>query len=184
MPKSFLRRYLPKNTHELDRDGSLRSVVGRRIFAPNVWHLNRRSVSGGAAIGVFLAWIPMPFQMIPAAVLAIWLRLNLPVAVVSVWISNPLTWAPMYWFAYRVGLVLLGREPRQVSFEPTMSFFFDEMLRIWPSLLTGCLLLGVISAGAAYGLTRLIWRWHVIADVVERRRQRKARARRPRNPEP
>lgn len=182
MPKSFLRRYLPKTSRELDRDGSLRHVVGRRIFAPNVWHLNRRSVSGGAAIGVFIAWIPIPFQMIPAAVLAIWLRVNLPVAVLSVWISNPLTWAPMYWLAYRVGLVLLDRPQRQVNFEFTVAFFFDEVLRIWPSLLTGCLLLGVISAGTTYALTRLIWRWHVVADVIERQRQRKARSRRHKKP--
>lgn len=181
MPKQFFRRYLPRDSRELDHDGSLRRVIGRRILDPNVWHLNRRSISGGIAIGLFMAWIPMPFQMVPTALLSILLRVNLPIAIVAVWVSNPLTWAPMYWFAYRLGILLLGRDPIRVEFAIEWSWFFDEMLRIWQPLLLGCSIMAIVSASVGYGLTRLIWRWHVIADLLERRRRRKARVNRNRD---
>jgi uncharacterized protein len=178
MSKQFFRRYLPRNSREFDHDGSLRRVIGKRLVDPNVWHLNRRSISGGIAIGLFLAWIPMPFQTIPAAVLALLLRVNLPIAVIAIWVSNPLTWTPMYWFAYRLGLLILDRNPVRVEFAPEWSWFFGEMLRIWQPLLLGCIIMAAISAGLGYGLTRLIWRWHVITDLLERRRRRKVRGNR------
>ncbi len=184
MPKRFFRRYLPRDTGELDQGGSLRRVIGRRLADPNLWHLNRRSISGGMAIGLFLAWMPIPFQMMPAALIAILLRMNLPTAVVLVWVSNPLTWGPMYWSAYRLGIWLLDREPRAVEdldFKPETAWFFDEMLAIWQPLLLGCTLLAVISATAGYALTRIVWRLHIVSWIAERRRQRKRRINRHRD---
>ena len=186
MPKSLFRRYLPRNSRELDRGGSLRRVIGQRLLDANLWHLNRRSIAGGMAIGLLLAWIPIPFQMVPAALLAIALRVNLPTAVVLVWVSNPLTWGPMYWSAYRLGIWLLGREPAEldeIDFEPEPAWLFDEMLAIWQPLLLGCAILAAISAGAAYALTRIVWRLHIVSGLAERRRLRKRRVNRQRDPE-
>ena len=80
MVRNLLRRWLPHNSR-FHNHRHLR-LLGNLLQDPNLWHLNRRSVSGAAFVGLFLAWVPVPVQMILAAVIATWVRVNLPVAVV------------------------------------------------------------------------------------------------------
>lgn len=182
MPRNFFRRYLP-DAAWLNRQRSLRYALGGVIHDPNLWHLNRRSISGGIAIGVFVAWIPLPVQMVTAALIALMLRVNLPLAVLLTWISNPLTMPPMYWSGYRLGVRLLG-ERAQVGFEPSLRWFIAEFYRIWEPLMLGSLVLGVLSAGLAYGVMRLLWRLAVIRHHRQRTRARLRRRNRARQESP
>ena len=81
-----------------------------------------------------------------AGIAALLLRVNLPLSVVLVWISNPLTWGPMFWFAWKVGSVLLGIEHVPVRFEPTMAWFSAEIAAIWLPILVAAVLVFVASA--------------------------------------
>ncbi len=144
----------------------------RNTFAqPMVWHLNRRSVAGGVAVGLFVSWIPIPLQMLLAAVLAAVLRVHVPVSVVMVWFTNPLTFAPLLYAAWRSGSMILGKP---VFAEP-LSFSTHSLLvsagQAWPTLLTGMLFCACISAVLGFGATLLIWRIH----ALRRWRQRKHR---------
>lgn len=168
MPKNFFRRYLPNLAELKERHSSLRVALGDLLHDPNVWHLNRRSVSGGFAVGLFIAWIPLPIQMLAAAALALLLRVNLPLSVVLVWITNPLTMGPMFWFAWKVGTLLLGIEHEPLLFSPTLDWFTAGIGRIWLPLTLGCLLLGAISSALGYLLCRLIWRLHVVRTFLNR----------------
>ena len=49
--------------------------------------------------------------MLLAALIAIWLKVNLPLSVALVWVSNPITMGPMFYFAYKLGALLMGEEP-------------------------------------------------------------------------
>ena len=69
-----------------------------------MWHINRRSVSTAIFIGLFCAFIPLPSQMLLAALIAIWLKVNLPLSVALVWVSTLITMGPMFYFAYKLGL--------------------------------------------------------------------------------
>ena len=82
MPRHLIKRYSPD--HEKIRNHKHVKVFGKLLHDPNLWHLNRRSVSGAFGVGLFWAMIPMPFQMIAAAATAIGLRTNLPLSVVLV----------------------------------------------------------------------------------------------------
>jgi uncharacterized protein (DUF2062 family) len=166
MPRKFLRRHLP-DTAWLRRQRPLRYALGDLIHDPNLWHLNRRSVSGGIAVGVFVAWIPLPVQMLTAALLTLGLRANLPLGVLLTWVSNPITMPPMYWTAYRLGTRLLGEDASQ-GFEPSLKWFLAEFYRIWEPLMLGSLLLGITTAGFAYGLTRLLWRLEIVRQMRRR----------------
>src|SRR5919106_4245879 len=68
---------------------------------PAYWSLNRRSVTRAFALGLFIAFVPLPIHVILGAALALALRLNVPAAIVGTFITNPLTLVPIYWAAYR-----------------------------------------------------------------------------------
>jgi len=55
------------------------------------------------AVGLFCAFVPLPIQMLLAAAAAIIFRVNLPISVGLVWITNPVTIPPMFYFCYKVG---------------------------------------------------------------------------------
>ena len=108
MPKKFLQRLMPD--HRTIREHRHLRFLGTLLHDPNLWHLNRRSASGAFAVGLFVAWVPVPFQMLLGAIGAILFRVNLPLSAALVWVSNPLTMPPLFYFAYLVGGWLLSRQ--------------------------------------------------------------------------
>jgi len=152
-------------------------MFGRLLHDPNLWHLNRRSVSGATGIGLFLAFMPMPFQMVPAASLAIIFRVNLPMAVVAVWISNPLTMGPMLYFQYRLGKLMMGERVGAATFEPTLEWYWTEIVNVWQPLVLGSVVCGSVSALAGYGLVHLIWRVNIRRHLRIRKEKRAERVR-------
>ena len=96
MPRRYLRQILP--TPRRLRDAGAVRLFGRAIHNPDLWHLNRHSVALAVAVGLFMAFmpVPVPVQMILAAAGAIMLGCNLPIAVVIVWVSNPVTMPPLF----------------------------------------------------------------------------------------
>ena len=159
--------------HEAVRNHRVLRMFGTLLHDPNLWHLNRRSVSGGFAVGLFMAFLPFPFQMVAAGAAAIGLRVNLPISVALVWITNPLTIPPMFYFAYRVGTWLLRLPTQQFEIQLSVDWLLMELGQIWQPLLLGSLVCGMISAVVGYVGIRLLWRMH----VVERFKQRRVRSR-------
>lgn len=179
MPKKYFRKYLP--THETVRNHRLIRVFGPIMAHPNLWHLNRRSVAGGVAVGAFTGMIPGPVQMLSAAILAIVFRVNLPVAVATTWYTNPLTALPIYYAAYRIGAWVTGNPgsgmPRfAADWEPSnWGDYLPAFLRWLGSLgepfLFGTLILATLLSVAGYLAVRILWRLYVVA--YWRRRQRR-----------
>ena len=167
MPKRLIKRFIPD--HQTIRNHRHLKIFGQWIHDPNLWHLNRRSVSGAFAVGLFMAFVPLPFQMLLAAGAAIVFGINLPLAVALVWISNPLTMPPMFYFAYRVGTWMLDIPARPFEIEFTLHWFLQSLNEIGAPLLLGCLTCGVISAMLGYIGIRLFWRWYVAKRWRERR---------------
>jgi uncharacterized protein (DUF2062 family) len=116
-------------------------------------------------------WVPVPFQMWLAAGVAIIVRSNLPISVGLVWISNPLTMAPMFYFAYKLGAWMLGTPAHPFHFELSFDWLMDEMLQIWQPFLTGCFTLSVFSAAIGFFTMRLLWRLHIIRYIKQKRQK-------------
>ena len=135
--------------------------LGDRLHEPNLWHLNRRSVALAFAIGLFAAWIPTPGQMVIAAMAAFYFGANLPISVALVWLTNPLTMPPMFYFAYIFGLWLLGEDSPAVDFEFTVDNIMSSLGVIGGPFLFGCLILAIISSAIGYFGIQLFWRHHV-----------------------
>ena len=166
MPREFLKRFMP-TPHEI-RSNRYLKIFGTILHEPNLWHMNRRSVAGAFAVGLFFMWMPVPVQMVLAAGGAIVFRTNLPLSVALVWITNPVTIPPMFYFAYVVGTWVIGVTPMHFHFELSLSWLINELARIWKPFLTGCFLLGLISSITGYFTISNIWRYSVMKKRARR----------------
>lgn len=160
MARRIVKRLMPD--HEKIRQSKAIQLFGSLLHDANLWHLNRRSASGAFAVGLFTAFIPVPFQMLLAAAAAIPFRVNLPLSVGLVWVSNPITMPPIFYLCYRVGNWLLAAPPQPFSFELSWQWLANSVSTIGPSLLLGCLVLGTLSSVIGYLGIRLLWRRSVI----------------------
>ncbi len=166
-----MRRWLRGTLPDLQRlkDQGRFGFLGRLLEDPFLFHLNRRSTAGGVAIGVFVAFLPIPLQMLLAAVLAILVRVNLILAVVLVWISNPLTMGPMLYASYRTGAWLLSAEFEAIDYDNAVQWFLGNLHQAWQPVLTGSLVLGAIASLLAYVAILLVWRYAVHRERHQRR---------------
>ncbi len=168
--KRWLKRNLP--TPAAIRANRHLGVFGSLLHDPNLWHLNRRSVAGGAAIGLFAMFLPPIGQSLIAAAVAILLRVNLPIAVAACWITNPVTTPPMFYFAYRLGCWVLGSVPGQFNLEFWLDWHHWEAI-IWP-MTVGGIICGAVCSALGYLLIQAIWRWRMIRQIKRRRERYRA----------
>jgi uncharacterized protein (DUF2062 family) len=177
MARRFVRRFLP------DRgklESGLPRWLSRVLLSPQLWHLNRHSVSRGLAIGMFWAWIPMPMQSIPGVLCAIALRGNVLLTYAACWLSNPFTMVPWVWISYRIGLLVTGAKPmgnmvreiRQVigtigehgvisGFRHFWHYVTDNFHVVWV-FGVGSVIFAVLTSGATYLAIQWLWRWNLV----------------------
>lgn len=144
---------MPKKTH-ITKHRHL-AWLGRRIHDPNLWKCNIKSIPRGVAIGLFVAFIPLPIQMLLAVLLAVLFRANLPFAIACTWITNPITFIPINYFIHNLGEKLLNIEHHEINIKPLA---YDsglvenfEILTIWFQTLGKPFLVGlpIVAFGAA-----------------------------------
>ena len=132
-------------------------IFGRLLDDPNLFHLNETSVPRAFGIGLFCAWIPLPLQMLVSVTAAIVLRANVPLAALLVWITNPITIPPMFYFAYVVGTWVTGEPAQLFEFQLSMEWLMLELGEIGVPLLIGSTILGIISGLIGYIGMRFYW---------------------------
>lgn len=162
MPRRIIKRYMP--SEESIKAHPHLSKLGSALHNPNLWHLNRNSVSLAFLVGVFCAFLPIPMQMLVAAILAILVHSNLPISVGLVWITNPLTMPAIFYFTYLVGAWLLGTEGQEIEFTMSIEWIQSELSRIWWPLLFGSVICGVFFSILSYFSIRWLWAWHALKN--------------------
>lgn len=158
--------------HKMIKEHKHLKVFGNLLHDGNLWHFNRRSVSGAFAVGIFCAFIPLPLQMVIAAAIAILVRVNLPISVSLVWLTNPITMPPIFYTSYKVGAFAMGQEAITNDYQLTAEWFTEQLDLIWQPFLLGSFICGVISSVIAYTLIRFLWRLHIISHIKERKARR------------
>lgn len=134
---------MPTRT-ELESHKWLR-FLHRHMHHEFLWRFDQKGMAKAAMIGLFMCMMPMPFQMIPAAVLALFLRANLIIAVALVWVSNPVTMLPMLYGAYLFGCWLLGQTPILHDSDIVWHEIYLHLHTIFLPLMLGCVLIGLLS---------------------------------------
>jgi hypothetical protein len=176
-----IRKFLPD--HDVVRNHPWLAPFENTLLHPRLWHLNRRSAAGAVAAGMFCGLIPGPLQMLGAAICAVIFRVNLPLAMLTTFYTNPLTIVPLYIVAYTIGQWTLPGEHRSFVAPPEpgedgliawMHALIDWMIGLGAPLALGLLLLAAILALAGYLLIRVTWRIYLVRVWHQRRRRHRA----------
>jgi uncharacterized protein len=177
-PFRNLRRFLPE-PETLQNNRWLR-WLGPRLLHPRLWHFSRRGVALGVALGVFFGLL-VPIAQIPlSAGAAVLLRANLPAAAASTLVTNPVTFPPVYYAAWKLGGAVLGAPqtaPPPVSGsaapggEGGWRGWIDKLTGVGKPLVVGLALMACGLGLAVYFV--ISWGW---ALRVRWARQRRCRA--------
>jgi uncharacterized protein (DUF2062 family) len=160
MPKKIIKRLIPD--HQTIKDNKYLKIFGNLLHNANLWHLNRHSVAKAFAVGLFFAFIPVPFQMVLAAGGAIMFHANLPLSIALVWLTNPLTMPVIFYSCYLVGTILLGVTEQEFAFEASWQWVVESLSTIGPAFLVGCGFLAVTFAILGYVGIQSLWRYSVL----------------------
>jgi uncharacterized protein (DUF2062 family) len=171
MPKKLLRRWMPDPRRI--RNHRLVSWLGPRLHDPRLLHISREGIARGAAVGGFFGLL-IPIGQIPAAaVAAVAWRANLPMAVAGTLITNPFTFAPIYYLAYRIGLFLLGADPLPSDAPDPFAvaspehatwykLWYERVLGAGRPLFIGLFVLACGYATFSYFAISLLWRAYTL----------------------
>ena len=173
MPRRLFKKLLPDPAKI--KENRWLSVLGSAAHRAEFWHLTKHSVAGAFFIGVFCAFLPIPLQTLLAAFLAIIFKRNLPLSVVLVFITNPFTMAPIYYFNYWLGSLLLN-EPsiyQTLSIDDIWVWLAVNFNHIGKPLVIGSVAAGLIFGSLSYLAVHLFWLWRVKSKWNKRREERK-----------
>ena len=155
---------------------------------PQLWRFSRRGVALGVAIGIFFGFL-MPLAQIPASAIAATIfRANVPTAIGSTLVTNPVTFAPIYVIAYKVGVVLLGKTPNKDSLEKVSqgitpsdqantlkeknnTSLLNNFLNVSKPLVVGLAIFALVGGFVTYVV--ILWSWWVWIKIKRKRRTSK-----------
>lgn len=182
LPKRF-RRFLP-DPQTLREHRALR-WMGPVLHDRRLWHVNRRGVALGLAIGVFFGLLMPVAQIFFAAVAALLLRANIPAAVGSTLITNPITFAPVYYAAYHLGAWMLGHADVALAevdldrvaarTETGLALWVDRLYTVGPPLALGLLTLAASLSVLSYFAVHWAWRLRIVRAWQRRKARRRQR---------
>ena len=117
------------------------------------------SIARGLAAGVFAGMFPLlGLQIFLGIALATLVRGHKFMAAAGTWVSNPLTYVPIYAFNFKVGQWLLGND--YLSFSEQILQSPQELMHLkgelFASMFVGCLAMGVLCAVGSYFIC--LWR--------------------------
>ncbi|HAZ79643.1 MAG TPA: DUF2062 domain-containing protein [Porticoccaceae bacterium] len=167
MPRKTIRRFLPDIKGLLERP-SLRWIRSLPQD-PNLLHLNRQSVSLAVFVGIFCAFIPLPIQSLLVIALCFWIGANLPLAMLIIWMSNPITIPPMFFLTYKLGSSILGTELGEFAVTLNWQWFSQLGSEVLLPLFVGSLIAGTLLAIVGYFFVLFLWRWKVIKNWEARK---------------
>lgn len=172
-----LKRWLPDA--ESIRSNRWLRWLGPALHHPRLWHLSRRGLALGMALGFFFGLL-IPLAQIPlSAAAAVALRANVPAAVASTLVSNPLTFGPLYYTAWRLGRAVLGDSGQAptvaapAEIDPEAGWWeraVRRILGVGKPLLLGLAMMATAVGITTYFVVSAVWRLNVLWKRRRRRR--------------
>jgi uncharacterized protein len=163
----MIRRTLKKTS----KSEKLKAFIEKYKIPREYLSTNRKMVSRAVLIGLFIAFIPMPMQMLAVVAMMPFVRFNVPIGVAMCWVSNPFTMPPMYYMEYLTGSFILGMKPEPAKM--TLDWFTNNLDKIFIPLYTGTIVFSVVGSLLAYWAVNHFWKGSVDRDRLLHRDDRK-----------
>ncbi|MCB1226338.1 MAG: DUF2062 domain-containing protein [Verrucomicrobiales bacterium] len=159
----YLRRAVFRMYRRLKHPRHLKKRPVMRWFARHfldqaVWRPCQATFAGGVAVGCFVGMQLIPGQMPLAVVLSALFRVNIPVAVVVSWLSNPLTFAPIGYAELQFGRWLMSL--MSGKFEAMMEVANEDVrrgLQAAQEMYLGGVVSGLLLAPVGYAASWFGW---------------------------
>lgn len=163
----MIRKYFRKKASS---KGKLDTLLEKYNLPRAYFNINRKMITKGVWIGLFWGFIPMPMQMLAVVMSTPFVRFNVPIAIVMVWLSNPFTMPPMYYMEYLTGNFILGREGI-ADIELTLEWFSSHMGDIFLPLYVGTAFYSIVVSTLIYALLNWLWIRSVKEEKCEKERR-------------
>ena len=154
--KNILKRYIPSAT-AIKKNKKL-GWIKDHLHHPSLWSFSRRAISRAFAIGLFMAFIPIPFQMLLAAPTAVLFSANLPISIALVWITNPATMPIIYYGCYKLGSWMMDVQIES-DFIMSVDYLLGAFNLIWQPFLLGCITVSAVTSIMGYYGVQLFYRY-------------------------
>ncbi|MCW8896088.1 DUF2062 domain-containing protein [Sulfurimonas sp.] len=144
-----------KTLKKTSKHHKLKDFIKKYKIPPEYLSTSRRMVSKAIFIGLLIAFIPMPMQMLAVIAVIPFSKFNVPIALAMCWLSNPFTMPAMYYMEYLTGSYILGMDTTPVVM--TMDWFSENIGNIFIPLYTGAVFYSVVVSSLAYYLVNRFW---------------------------
>ncbi len=136
--------------------------IAHRILLPELWRFHRRSVPRGVALGIIVGVMIPVAQTVVAALLALPIRANVPVAALTTFITNPLTTPPIWYAGWLIGSWMLKVDPVNDRVESEALDWLQWLLSdAAPATALGLVVISAVGAAIGYLLASFGWRWWI-----------------------
>ena len=156
--KATLKKYSPK------RENVNLGWLNKHLTDPELWKWNKKSIAKGLAIGLFCAFLPVPIHILLAGILAVTFSANILLSLLVVWVNNPITIVPIFYFTYKLGASIIGLEmdPEfEFSFGYLMDNFWSATLALW----VGGTITSIMASTLGYFSIISIYRYKALKRV-------------------
>ena len=150
---------IKKKIKKLTKSQRLKEFISKHQIPHEYLSVNRTMVTKAFLIGLFIAFIPMPMQMLLVVIMMRFFKFNLPLAVALCWITNPFTMPFIYYLEYVTGSFILDIDT--VAVEITVEWFNNNFANIFIPLYVGALLLASVISISVYFLINYLWIYFV-----------------------
>lgn len=149
----MIRNFFKKNRSSEKLDNFIQKYNVPRAYLSTT----RKNIARGVFIGILIGFIPMPGHMISVIALMPFVRFNVPIAIASVWVANPITMPFIYYFEYKIGALLLGMQIDS-SMQMNETWILENIKHIFVPLYFGTAIVGLLVAGIVYMIINWCWR--------------------------
>jgi len=156
--KKTLKRFSPKQ-----EDINL-GWLNKHLHNPDLWKWNKRTISKAFAVGLFCAFLPLPLHTLLAAALAVAFSSNILLSIGLVWLNNPLTMVPIYYYIYKLGSYIIGTEI-DPNFQFTIDYFMGSLTSTITAIWVGGLIISTITAIIGYTAILAIYKYKAYQRV-------------------
>jgi uncharacterized protein (DUF2062 family) len=156
--KEILKKYSPK------RENVNLGWLNKHLTDPELWKWNKKTIAKAFAIGFFCAFLPMPAHTLLAAILAVLFSANILLSILIVWVNNPITMVPIYYFTYKLGASIMGIEI-DTDFEFSFGYLMDNFGATTIALWIGGIVVSIVSAIVGYFSIITIYKYKAFKRV-------------------